>query len=60
MDTILVKNREEKKFDLESCVLRDIQICLDCSSEKITFVENKIHCESCGIIKFKYRIRDLV
>lgn len=50
MDWVLLQ-KEEKEFDAISCAIQDIQICLNCGSENIIIINNKIQCKNCGNIK---------
>ena len=52
--------KKEKEFDGISCIIHDIQICLNCGSESITVIGNEIQCTSCGNIKSKCGVRYLV
>jgi len=60
MDRVLLQNEVEKEFDAISCVIHNIQICLNCGSKSITLIDNKIKCNNCENIKSKCGVRDLV
>ena len=47
MDWVFPQNKVEKEFDAISCIIQDIQICLNSGSESISIVENKIQCNYC-------------
>jgi len=51
---------QEKEFEEMRCVVHNIQICLNCGSERVSIIDNEITCYNCGSIKSKCEIKSLV
>jgi len=57
MDSIAVQRKEK---DERSCVVDNIQICLNCGSKNIIITDNEIRCNSCENIKSKCEVEYFV
>lgn len=51
---------QEKEFEEMRCVVHNIQICLNCGSERVSIIDNEITCYNCGRIKSKCEIKSIV
>lgn len=60
MEWVFLQDKVEKEFDAISCIIQDIQICLNCGSENITIIVNEIQCKGCGYTKSKCEVAEVV